>query len=107
MKEKLTYKTDIERMDFVCKYQGQNIADDLPNKTIYCLDDNEYFENGEIKVNENFEKEKTKQEQTFKIKQQLDEIDIKSIRALRANEADRLSLLENQAINLRTQLNNL
>src|SRR5574344_1076972 len=54
MKDKLQYNTNIERADFVVKYQGQNIADDLPNKIIYCLDNNEYFENGEIKVDKDY-----------------------------------------------------
>src|SRR5574344_2581382 len=72
MKDKLQYNTNIERADFVVKYQGQNIADDLPNKIIYCLDDNEYLENGEVKVNENYKKEQlekakeAKQEENLK-----------------------------------------
>lgn len=41
------------------------------------------------------------------IKSELNEIDLKSIRALRANETDRLQILENRAIELRQELQSL
>ena len=71
MKDKLQYNTNIERADFVVKYQGQNIADDLPNKIIYCLDDNEYLENCEVKVNENYKKEQLKKAKEAKQEENL------------------------------------
>lgn len=67
MKEKLEYKNDRERTSFIIKHDNKNIADDLPNKIIYYLDDNEYFENGEIKINENYAKEKLEKEKQTKL----------------------------------------
>lgn len=48
-----------------------------------------------------------KEQERDKIKQQLNDIDLKSIRALRCNESERLQSLEIEAENLRVQLNNL
>lgn len=48
-----------------------------------------------------------KQKQIEDIKKQLEEIDLKSIRALRANEEDYLKKLENRAIELREKMNSL
>ncbi len=42
----------------------------------------------------------------FEIKKELEELDQKSIRALRAGESERLSDLESQAITLRAELAN-
>src|SRR5574344_2005888 len=69
MKEKLQYNTNIERADFVVKYQGQNLADDFNSKIIYCLDENEYLENGEIKTNENYEKEQLEKVKQAKLQE--------------------------------------
>ncbi len=47
----------------------------------------------------------TEEKQNLEIKQQLEEIDAKTIRALRAGEADKLAEYEAQAVALREQLN--
>lgn len=48
-----------------------------------------------------------RQNKMAEIKQKLEELDMKSIRALRANETDKLVEYETQAEELRTQLNSL
>lgn len=50
--------------------------------------------------------EKKKEEEKENIKSQLQQIDLKSIRALRCQESDRLKALEKEAQDLREKLNN-
>ena len=65
------------------------------------------FKNGEIVLIENFEILKAKEARKEEILNQLKEIDNKSIRALRANEQERLNELEAQAVELRKELQEL
>ena len=65
------------------------------------------FKNGEIVLIENFETLKAKEARKEEILNQLKEIDNKSIRALRANEQERLNELEAQAVELRKELQEL
>ena len=65
------------------------------------------YKNGLIVEIENYEELKAKQERKQEILEELNALDLKSIRALRANEAERLQELENQAIELRNELNSL
>ena len=70
-----------------------------------------YIWNGKsIVLNPNYEQEqaiKQKQEQIQKIKEKLEELDLKSIRAIRAGETDRILLIETEAQNYRIQINSL
>ena len=54
-----------------------------------------------------FERKLTNEDKINAIKFKLSEIDLKSIRALRCQEQDRLTLLESEAIKLRQELNEL
>ena len=65
------------------------------------------FKNGEIVLIENFEILKAKEARKEEILNQLKEIDNKSIRALRADEQERLNELEAQAVELRKELQEL
>ena len=61
----------------------------------------------EAKLLEDWEVNATKEnirENNRKILEQLREIDFKSIRSLRANELDKLAVLEQQAVELRKQI---
>lgn len=73
---------------------------------------NNYFiyKDGELIVNPEYEEEVAKQEKEKRkgeILAELDQLDLKSIRALRAGEEDRLAELEAQAVELRNELNAL
>jgi hypothetical protein len=65
------------------------------------------YENGLIVKIENYEELKAKEERKQEILEELNALDLKSIRALRANEVERLQELENKAIELRSELNSL
>ena len=90
------YKTD-------CKY----IIDEIRNEEIFKNIEKYEFKNGEIVLIENFEILKAKEARKEEILNQLKEIDNKSIRALRADEQERLNELEAQAIELRKELQEL
>lgn len=50
--------TDIERADFIVKYNHQqNLEIVETEEYLYALEPNEYYEDGEIKINENYEAE--------------------------------------------------
>jgi hypothetical protein len=63
--------------------------------------------NNEFVINPNYDEQKRIEERKAKILNELNALDLKSIRALRANETDRLQELENQAIELRKEYNSL
>lgn len=65
------------------------------------------FKNDEIVKIENYETLKAKEARKGEILNQLKDIDDKSIRALRANEQERLNELEAQAVELRKELQEL
>ncbi len=70
-----------------------------------------YIWNGEnVILNLNYEQEqliKQKQTQIEEIKQKLDKLDLKSIRAIRAGETDRILSIETEAQDYRAQINSL
>ena len=57
--------TDIERADFVCEHQGMTYVEN--DFAIYFLEPNEYFENGEVKIDENYEAEQLAKAKTTKL----------------------------------------
>lgn len=65
------------------------------------------YKDGLIVEIENYDELKAKEERKQEILEELNALDLKSIRALRANETERLQELENQAIELRNELNSL
>lgn len=65
------------------------------------------YKNGLIVEIENYEELQAKEQRKQEILEELNQLDLKSIRALRANETDRLQGLENQAIELRQELSSL
>ena len=70
-----------------------------------------YIWNGEsVILNPNYEQEqliKQKQALIQEIKEKLDELDLKSIRAIRAGETDRVLSIETEAQNYRNEINTL
>ncbi|MBQ1394516.1 MAG: hypothetical protein IIY81_13525 [Lachnospiraceae bacterium] len=70
-----------------------------------------YIWNGEsVILNPNYEQEqliKQKQARIQEIKEKLDELDLKSIRAIRAGETDRVLSIETEAQNYRNEINTL
>ena len=68
------------------------------------------YSNGEIVLNPNYEAdkaEKEKQDRILQIKNELNNIDLKSIRALRANDTEYIQRYETEALALREELHNL
>ena len=70
-----------------------------------------YIWNGEsVILNPNYEQEqliKQKQARIQEIKEKLDELDLKSIRAIRAGETDRISSIEAEVQNYRNEISTL
>lgn len=65
------------------------------------------YKNGEIVKIENYEEKQQKEQRKSEILAELDTIDLKSIRALRSEEHERLTELEQQAETLREELRGL
>ncbi len=98
-------------IDFNSKYLDEDITRVETTQEMYELykQDNRavIYQDGEIVENIEFESiflEEERLNQIEEIKQQLKELDLKSIRAIRANDEDYLETYEAQAIGLRTQL---
>lgn len=61
MIDKLNYSTNMQRADFVVKYQGKNIQEF--DNIIYALEDNEYLdESGNVQINPDYEEQKAQEE---------------------------------------------
>ena len=65
------------------------------------------YVNGEIVINPNYEEEKAKAERIEEILAELQTIDNKSIRAIRANDTEYIQMYEEQAESLREELRGL
>ena len=68
------------------------------------------YQNGEIVLNPNYEIEQAAYSKTIRakeIKDELNKLDLKSIRAIRANEETKIAEFEAIAKNLRNELSNL
>lgn len=89
-----------ERLDFIVEYNHKKGLKVIPsNGNLYALEQNEIFINGKIEINPFFEKEKRLYQieiELIEIQQKLEELDLKTIRALREGGAnsDGVSYLE-------------
>lgn len=85
MADKLLYDTEEQRAAFIMKYNSLGIYDDFQNKIVYHLAPNEIIENGVPVLNPNYEKEvqiQQLQTQIQQLTQDIDELDLKRIRAV-------------------------
>lgn len=83
--------TQKERMDFIVEYNH--------NQGLIISENEEYIFA--------YVKTETNEDKISRIKSELNKIDLKSIRALRCQEQDRLALLESEAVILRQELNEI
>lgn len=100
-----------EIIDFNSKYLDEDIIRVETTDAMYELYQQDsravIYQDGEIVENIKFESILLEEERLNlieEIKQQLRQLDLKSIRAIRANETDYLETYEAQALELRTQL---
>lgn len=105
---------DNKIIDFNSKYLDKDITTVETTQEMYKLfiQDSRtiIYKDGEIVKNPEYENilaEEKRQKQIDNIKQQLHELDLKSIRAIRTNDAEYLEIYEAQAIGLRSQLSKL
>lgn len=103
-----------EIIDFNSKYLDVDITRVGTTQQMYALYKEDeravIYQNGEIVENPEYPNllaEDERQKQIEDIKEQLQELDLKSIRAIRANDTEYLEDYEAQAQWLRTQLANL
>ena len=90
-----------------CKLVQANTIQISITKEIFDNIERYKYENGLIVEIENYDELQAKEQRKAEILEELNTLDLKSIRALRANEAERLQELENQAIELRKEYNSL
>ena len=90
-----------------CKLLNTNTINIEISQEIYDNLEKYNYINNEFVLIPNYEELKAKEERKAEILNELNTLDLKSIRALRANETDRLQDLENQAIALRQEYNSL
>lgn len=107
----MKYYAHVRNNEIASKGQCKLLNADILNLEISqeLYDDLERYNyiNNEFVINPNYDEQKRIEERKAEILNELNTIDLKSIRALRANETDRLQELENQAIELRQELNSL
>lgn len=97
-----------------CECLNENIQNIVVTEEVYnaiASDKLLYIWDGtDVVLNPNYEQEqaeKEKQERIKEIHAELDALDLKSVRPLRAGETDRLAVLEAQAVELREELQEL
>ena len=90
-----------------CKLISSDIINLEISQEIYENLENYNYVNGEFVINPDYENQKRIKERKAEILNELNALDLKSIRALRANETERLQELETQAIELRKEYNSL
>lgn len=100
-----------EIIDFNSKYLNDDITRVETTQEMYELYQQDtravIYQDGEIVANPEYESIICEEERLILIeemKQQLNQLDLKSIRAIRANDADYLESYEAQAMELRVQL---
>lgn len=101
------YTEDAKR-SFIIKHNhnlGLRIAY-TPN-AIYALEEYEDLVDNEVITNHEYIVQKEKEAKRQEILKQLDSLDIKSIRAIRAGETEYIALYEEEAKKLRKQLQEL
>ena len=105
-----------ERLDFIVEYNHKKGLKVIPsNGNLYALEQNEIFINGKIEINPFFEKEKRLYQieiELIEIQQKLEELDLKTIRALReggtnAEGIPYLELYQSQINELRQEYSDL
>ena len=81
---------EYDKYDFIVKYNHQQgLKLEETEKAFFALEKNEIMQNGEPIINPNYEneqQEKVRQEKITELKNKLDELDIKRIRAVCENE---------------------
>ena len=90
-----------------CKLKCIDIFNLEISQEIYDNLEKYNYVNGEFVINPDYENQKRIKERKAEILNELNTLDLKSIRALRAYEVERLQELENQAIELRKEYNSL
>ena len=108
--------TERERLDFIVNYNHNKGLKIVETKAIiYALEPSELFENGEVKINPLYELEQRLYQieiKLLKIQEKLDELDLKTIRALReggtnAEGIPYLELYQSQINELRQEYSDL
>ena len=105
--------TKRQRADFVVNFANsneQNMKLVETDEALYALLEDEILKDGEILKDENFETKRIlcqKQNRIADIKNELYEIDLKTIRPIRAGETEKLQELEAMANVLRDELHEL
>ena len=109
MSYKLDYPyTEDAKRNFIVKYNhdlGLRIA--YTTNAIYALEDYEDLVGEEVITNHEYIVQKEKEAKRQEILKQLDSLDVKSIRAIRAGETEYIALYEEEAKKLRKQLQEL
>lgn len=90
-----------------CECLNEGIINLEISESVFNEIDKYKYEDGELVVNPNYEKEKHKRERTEEILKRLQELDSKSIRAIRANDTEYIQRYEEEAISLREELHSL
>ena len=104
--------TPRQRADFIVDYNHRNNKEIVEtDKALYALEPWEKIENDQVIEDwEGYEERKRQEEKTAKrqeILQKLDDLDLKSIRAIRANDQEYIAKYEVEAKELRKQLQEL
>ena len=107
----MTYYVHIKDKKIVGHGQARNLTNNVINieisEEIYNNIKRYEYINNELVEIKNYDELQAKEQRKQEILEELNALDLKSIRALRANEAERLQELENQAIELRKEYNSL
>ena len=104
--------TPRQRADFIVDYNHRNNKEIVEtDKALYALEPWEKIENDQVIEDwEGYEERKRQEEKAAKrqkILQKLDDLDLKSIRAIRANDQEYIAKYEVEAKELRKQLQEL
>ncbi len=104
----------IKENNIVAKGNLENLTEGIVNvevsDEIFNNSEKYIYQNGKITLDSNYEKNyaiKQNQAKIQKIKDELNELDFKTIRALRAGESQKISEYEDRAKKLRTDLESL
>lgn len=109
----MSYKLDfpytkMEEQDFIVRYNHSlSLRIVYASNAIYALEEYEELVGDEVITNHEYIVQKEKEAKRQEIFKQLDSLDIKSIRAIRAGETEYIALYEEEAKKLRKQLQEL
>ena len=100
--------TEEDRLNFIVQYNHNGNYHIIVTETaIYALEEAEELVDGIIITNHEYIVQKEKEAKRQEILKQLDSLDVKSIRAIRAGETEYIALYEEEAKKLRKQLQEL